>query len=104
MIGTLAAIIGLSTLFFTVILTLIGTLDLVLIGILVVTFNILQWLIAPYIIDALYHVREIKRSDDPKLYGMVERLSARSKIKMPKVMLARIPIPNAFAYGSPIAG
>lgn len=104
MIGTLAVIIGLSTLFFTVILTLIGNLNFMLIGILVVAFNILQWLIAPYIIDALYHIREIKKGDNPKLYSMVERLSVKSKIKMPKVMLARIPLPNAFAYGSPIAG
>jgi heat shock protein HtpX len=35
---------------------------------------------------------------------MVERLSQRAKIKMPKVMMAKIPIPNAFAYGSPITG
>jgi len=104
MIGTLAVIIGLSTMFFTAILFLIGIPDLMLIGILVVTFNILQWLFSPYIIDAVYRVKEIKRNDNPKLYEMVERLSLRSKIKMPKVMLARIPIPNAFAYGSPIAG
>jgi len=104
MIGTLAVIIGLSTLFFTAILFLIGTLDFMLIGVLVVTFNILQWLFSPYIIDAVYRVKEVKRSDNPKLYEMVERLSMRSKIKMPKLMMARIPIPNAFAYGSPIAG
>jgi heat shock protein HtpX len=104
MIGTLAVIIGLSTLFFTVILTLIGTLDFMLIGILVVTFNILQWLFSPYIIDAVYRVKEIKKADNPKLYGMVERLSIKSDIRMPKVMLARIPVPNAFAYGSPVAG
>jgi len=35
---------------------------------------------------------------------MVERLSKKSGIKMPRVMKANIPIPNAFAYSSPIAG
>ena len=35
---------------------------------------------------------------------MVKELSRKSGIKMPRLMLARIPIPNAFAYGSPIAG
>jgi heat shock protein HtpX len=35
---------------------------------------------------------------------MVEELSRKSGIKMPKVMVANIPVPNAFAYGSPIAG
>ena len=35
---------------------------------------------------------------------MVESLSEKSGIKKPRLMLAQIPIPNAFAYGSPIAG
>jgi heat shock protein HtpX len=35
---------------------------------------------------------------------MVENLSEKSKISKPKLMLAQIPIPNAFAYGSPLTG
>jgi len=35
---------------------------------------------------------------------MVERLSQKCGIKMPKVGIANIPIPNALAYGSPIGG
>jgi len=104
MVGTLAIIIGLSTLFFTVILSLAGSLSLITLGILIVTFNIFQWLISPYIIDALYHVREISEHENPRLHEMVENLSRKSGIKKPRLMLAQIPIPNAFAYGSPIAG
>jgi heat shock protein HtpX len=104
MAGTLALIISLSTLFFTVILFLIGSLDIVTLGVLVVGFNILQWLISPYIIDGLYHTREIPPNENPKLHEMVENLSQKTKIKTPRLMLAQIPIPNAFAYGSPIAG
>ena len=103
MLGTLAAIIGLSTLFFTVILSLAGV-SLMLLLLIVPVINIVQWLIAPYIIDAMYRVKEVKKSKDPELHGMVERLSKKSGIKMPRVMKANIPIPNAFAYGSPIAG
>jgi len=103
MLGTLAVIIGLSTLFFTVILYLAGVNFLVL-PFIVVAFNVIQWLIAPYLIDAMYRVKEVKKSEDPKLHEMVERLSKKSGIKMPRVMKARIPIPNAFAYSSPIAG
>ncbi|MDH5690794.1 MAG: zinc metalloprotease HtpX, partial [Candidatus Bathyarchaeota archaeon] len=104
MVGTLAVIIGLSTLFFTVILSLVGSFNLVTLGILVVAFNILQWLISPYIVDALYRVRAIPEHENPRLHGTVENLSRKSGIKKPRLMLARIPIPNAFAYGSPIAG
>ncbi|KPV61892.1 MAG: heat shock protein HtpX [Candidatus Bathyarchaeota archaeon BA2] len=96
-IGTLALIIGLSTLFFTVILSLAGV-NLMILPFIVVIFNVIQWLIAPYLIDAMYRVKEVKKSE------MVERLSRNSGIKTPKLMKANIPIPNAFAYGSPIAG
>ncbi len=102
-IGTLAAIIGLSTLFFTVILWWIGV-DLIVLPLFVVAFNIVQWLIAPYLIDAMYRVKEASKSENPQLYSMVERLSQKSGVKMPRVMIANIPVPNAFAYGSPIAG
>ena len=102
-IGTLAVIIGLSTLFFTVILSLMSV-SFIMLPFIVVAFNIVQWLISPYLIDAMYRVKEASRSENPRLYATVERLSQKSKLKMPKVMIANIPVPNAFAYGSPIAG
>jgi heat shock protein HtpX len=104
MIGTLALLIGLSTLFFMIILIFIGFTDIFSIIILVMIFNIAQWLFAPYMINAAYSIKEISRSDSPRLYEMVERLSQKANIKMPKVMLANMQIPNAFAYGSPITG
>ncbi|MGQ9538491.1 MAG: zinc metalloprotease HtpX [Candidatus Bathycorpusculaceae bacterium] len=103
MIASLAIIFTLSTLVLAVILSLFQV-GLIYIGIFVIAFNILQWLISPYIIDALYRVKEIPESENSKLHEMVNNLSRKSGIKKPKLMLARIPIPNAFAYGSPIAG
>jgi heat shock protein HtpX len=104
MAGTLALIIGISTLFFTVILSLTGTFNFLTLGILVGVFNVVQWLISPYIVDALYHARPLKASEEPQLHEIVDNLSKKSNIKKPKLMLAQIPLPNAFAYGSPIAG
>lgn len=104
MIGTLAVIIGLSTLVFAAILSIFGMFDLITLGILIVAWNMAQWLISPYIIDALYQTREISESEDPRLHEIVENLSRKSNLKKPKLMLAQISIPNAFAYGSPIAG
>jgi len=102
-LATLAAIIGLSTLFFTVLL-LVLQVDLLMVPLFVVGFNLIQWLIAPYLIDVMYRVKEVSRSEKPKLHELVERLSEKSGLKKPRVMIANIPIPNAFAYGSPIAG
>lgn len=101
--GTLGVIIGLSTLFFAFILSLTG-ISFVTLPFIVVLFNVVQWLLAPYLIDAMYKVREVSRSENPELYGTVERLSRKSGIRMPRVMMSNIPIPNAFAYGSPVAG
>src|SRR4030043_1826745 len=105
MAGTLAIIFGLSTLVFTVILTLAGLgFDLLTMGIFVVCFNIVQWLLAPYIVGARYRVKELPQSENPQLHQMVDTLSQKSGIARPKLMIAQIPLPNAFAYGSPISG
>ncbi len=104
MVASLAIIFTLSTLVLTIVLSLLQVFDFVTLGVLVVAFNILQWLISPYIIDALYRVKEIPENENLKLHEMVENLSKKSGIKKPRLMLAQIPIPNAFAYGSPIAG
>ena len=103
LLGTLALIIGLSTLFFTVILAIAGV-SIIFLPFIVVIFNIIQWLIAPYMIDVMYRIKEVKPQDDPQLYEIVDRLSRKSKIKRPKLMKANIPIPNAFAYSSPLTG
>jgi heat shock protein HtpX len=104
MAGTLALIIGLSTLFFAIILTLTASFSLLLIGILVGAFNIIMWLVSPYLIDAMYHVRGMSATEQPQLHEVVADLSKKCKISTPRLMLAQIPLPNAFAYGSPIAG
>ncbi len=104
MAGTLALIFGLSTLVFTVIMSLAGVFDILTLAIIVVSFNIIQWLISPYLVGAIYRVRELPENENPKLHKMVENLSERSRISKPKLMLAQIPIPNAFAYGSPLTG
>jgi heat shock protein HtpX len=103
-LGTLAAIFGLSTLFLAIGLALTGLFDIVTLSVLVIAFNFLQWLISPYLIDALYRTRELSVNENPKLSAIVENLSQKSGIKTPKLRLAQIPIPNAFAYGTPISG
>jgi heat shock protein HtpX len=104
MVGTLALIIGLSTLVFTAILLFAGVFDIITVGVLVVVFNIIQWLIAPYMVDAIYKVRALPENENPQLHQAVSNLSQKSGIKKPKLMLAQIPLPNAFAYGSPLTG
>lgn len=104
LLATLTAIFGLSTLVFAFVLSLTGSFNLLTMGLLIVGFNIIQWLIGPYLVGAIYKVREIKVEESPKLHQVVQELSTKSNISLPKLMLAQIPIPNAFAYGSPLTG
>jgi heat shock protein HtpX len=83
---------------------LAGVFDLLTLGILVVTINIVQWLIAPYLVDAIYKVRALPENENPQLHQAVSNISQKSGIKKPKLMISQIPLPNAFAYGSPLTG
>jgi len=107
MIGVWAAVTGLATLILTAVLLYLGMPIYGIYGIFgfVVAFHFFQWLIGPYIINAIYNVREIRPREYPWLHRVVERLSRRSGLERPpKLMLAEIDIPNAFAYGSPLTG
>ncbi|MGB6681071.1 MAG: protease HtpX, partial [Candidatus Bathyarchaeia archaeon] len=92
-IGTLALLIAISTLFFTIILSIVGVTNIVALVFFVILFNIVQWLLAPYLINSMYQTKEVSKSD--KLYSTVARLSQKLDLKMPKVMIANMPIPNA---------
>ena len=70
--------------------------------VLVVLFMLAQWLFSPMIINAAYRVRD---AEDPWLIATVERLARNTGLsKAPRVVVADTPMPNAFAYGSPITG
>jgi heat shock protein HtpX len=104
MAATLALIISLSTLALTILLSLAGVFNYLTLGIIIVTVNVAQWLFAPYLIDAMYRVHPIPESENPQLHEAITNISKKSGISKPRLMLAKIPLPNAFAYGSPIAG
>jgi len=104
MIGTMAIMIAVSTLFFSIVLSLMGGLSLLSLALFVIPSNLMQWLFAPYLIDALYGTRSITSAEHPRLVSAVERLSQKMGLKTPRLMLATMPIPNAFAYGSPLTG
>jgi heat shock protein HtpX len=44
-------------------------------------------------------VRYIKKEEHPRLHQMVESLASRANIPMPKIGIAQISLPNAFAFG-----
>jgi heat shock protein HtpX len=104
MIGTVAAIVTVSTLGISLVLSMMNVLNIyTLIGV-VTVFNIAQWLFAPYLINVIYKVKPFETNENPRLHQVLKDLSIKSGIKKPKLMYSSMSIPNAFAYGSPLTG
>jgi heat shock protein HtpX len=59
----------------------------------------IQYMIGPKLVEWTMHIRPASRQEYPRLYQMVESLAMRAKIPVPKIRIAQIPLPNAFAYG-----
>lgn len=60
---------------------------------------LIQYMLGPKIVEWTMRVKYVKRQDYPQLYQMVESLAIRANIPMPKVAIAQIGLPNAFAFG-----
>lgn len=60
---------------------------------------LIQYMIGPKIVEWSMRVKYIKPEEHPKLHNMVEGLAQAAKIPTPKIGIAQIPIPNAFAFG-----
>lgn len=63
---------------------------------------LIQYMLGPKIVEWSMRVKYVKREENPRLYQMVESLSVRANIPMPKIGIAQIDIPNAFAFGRSI--
>lgn len=62
-------------------------------------FMFIQYMIGPKIVEWTMRIRYIRREQSPYLYSMVEELTREAEIPLPKIGIAQIPIPNAFAFG-----
>lgn len=101
------AIVGTATLLLTALILYLGLPTVFIYGVFgfVVLIHILQWIFGPYIINAIYRVKPADEYEDRWLHQIVEQLSIKSGLRSkPKVMIANIDVPNAFAYGSPLTG
>mgnify|MGYP001612025112 FL=1 len=59
----------------------------------------IQYLVGPKMVEWSMRVRYIKREDNPRLYAMVEDLTRRANLPMPRICISPIALPNAFAFG-----
>ncbi len=59
----------------------------------------IQYMLGPKLVEWTMRVKYAKRQEYPRLFQMVESLSRRADIPVPKIGIAQIPLPNAFAFG-----
>lgn len=59
----------------------------------------IQYMIGPKMVEWSMHVKYVSEQEHPALHRMVGELARDARIPKPKVGIARIPIPNAFAFG-----
>lgn len=62
-------------------------------------FMFLQYLIGPKMVEWSMQVKYTDRTENPRLFDMVEDLARRANLPMPKIGISPLPIPNAFAFG-----
>lgn len=60
---------------------------------------LIQYMLGPKIVEWTMRVRYIKKEENPRLYAIVSDLAARANIPTPRIGIAQIQIPNAFAFG-----
>lgn len=64
-----------------------------------ILYAVIQYFLADRQAIAMSGAVPIQKSDDPRLYRIVENLSIATGTPMPKVYIVRDPAPNAFATG-----
>ncbi len=58
-----------------------------------------QYLIGPKIVEWSMRVRYLKEDENPPLHAMVRSLATSAGIPAPRIGIAQISVPNAFAFG-----
>ncbi|MFA5033857.1 MAG: zinc metalloprotease HtpX [bacterium] len=64
-----------------------------------VIFMLIQYLISPKLVEWGMRVKYVTPQEAPDLHSMITELSARAGIPKPRVGIAQIALPNAFAFG-----
>jgi heat shock protein HtpX len=97
---TTALLAALSGLLIAISYWVIGGSSGLIIGIgLAAVTNLFSWYQSDKIALAVYHAQPVSESEAPGLYQIVQRLSARANIPMPRVYIVPSETANAFATG-----
>jgi heat shock protein HtpX len=60
---------------------------------------LIQFLIGPKLVERQMHVHYVSEQEAPKLHAIIEDLAMKAGVPKPRVGIAEIDVPNAFAFG-----
>jgi heat shock protein HtpX len=84
-VAMIAASLGIGNFYFYLLLSLV--------------MMFIQYMLGPKLVEWTMRVKYVKKEEYPRLFQIVEELSSRAGIPVPKIGIAEITIPNAFAFG-----
>jgi len=87
-VAMIAAHLGITNFYFYLVLSL--------------AIMLIQYMLGPLIVEWTMRVKYVKRQDYPELFDMVTDLARRAGIPVPRIAVAQIELPNAFAFGRSI--
>ncbi|MBP7216619.1 MAG: M48 family metalloprotease [Candidatus Omnitrophica bacterium] len=58
-----------------------------------------QYMLGPKLVEWSMRVRYVSKTEEPRLFQMVQSLVNRGNMPMPKIGIAQVAVPNAFAFG-----
>jgi heat shock protein HtpX len=76
-----------------------GTSGMIIAFIFAVIMNFGTYWYSDKIVLKMYRAQEVTAADYPELYGIVQKLTLRANLPMPKVYIVNTSMPNAFATG-----
>jgi len=79
--------------------TALGGTSVIVYVVLAVGMVLLQYLLSPYLVSLMMKVKYVSEKEEPELHRMVAELAQEAGIPKPRIGIAQIQIPNAFAFG-----
>lgn len=95
----LTALFGIIYMVMTVIGVSMGIANFYFYLVLSLGLMFLQYMIGPKIVEWSMRVKYVEKTQAPQLHQMIEELAQKANIPKPRVGVAQISIPNAFAFG-----
>ncbi|MDP2845519.1 MAG: zinc metalloprotease HtpX, partial [Candidatus Methanoperedens sp.] len=76
-----------------------GITSFVFYGVLASAMLLIQYMIGPKMVEWSMRIKYVSEAEYPSLHRMVAEMAQKANIPRPRVGVASVPIPNAFAFG-----